>query len=263
MNKLIMKMLVLTLLIGGNFMATPCFAVDAHYFGQTDSDIVSVMPYGNNEKAGHYVKSDDAKIFYEVYGKGEPVLVLHGGGVGCTYEMGRFIDELSKNYMVIAPSTKGQGKSEIGTKPITYVNKTNDIMAVANEVTKKPMIILGFSDGAYTAYKIASMYPKQVKKVIAIGAGENIPALRKILLSTLDDLAKGDKRFVDEKIALCPEPDRLNNFLKRYFSFFNNELISKDLFNSIKCPVLVISGELDQNAPLDTIINAYKMIPNA
>ena len=243
--------------------AMPVYSQNVHYFEQTDQDTVSQVPYGNNAQAGHYVKADDARIYYEVYGKGEPVLVLHGGGVGCTYEMGRFIDELSKDHLVIAPSTRGQGKSEIGVKPITYVQKAEDMMAVVNQVTKKPMVILGFSDGAYTAYKIAVMYPDRVKKVVAIGAGENIPGLRKIPMNTLADFAAFDKRFIDEKVALCPEPEKLPDFLNRYFTFFNNERISKELFNSIRCPVLVIAGELDPNAPLDTVINAYKMIPNA
>ncbi|MGN0847546.1 MAG: alpha/beta fold hydrolase [Kiritimatiellia bacterium] len=263
MDRFITHVFGLMLLIGVNFTAIPSYAVGVHYFGQTATDIVSEIPYGNNEAAGQYVTSDDARIYYEVYGRGEPVLVLHGGGVGCTYEMGRFIDELSKTNMVIAPSTRGQGKSEIGAKPITYANKANDMMAVVNQVTEKPVTILGFSDGAYTAYKIASMYPNRVKKIVAIGAGENIPALRKIPLSTLEELAKEDKRFIDENIARCPEPDRLQDFLNRYFFFFNHELISKELFGSIRCPVLVISGERDQNAPLDTILNAYKMIPDA
>ena len=62
----------------------------------------------------------DTKIYYEVYGKGEPLLVLHGGGVGCTYEMGRFIDELSKDYMVIAPSTHTFGRKPLGwARPIS------------------------------------------------------------------------------------------------------------------------------------------------
>ena len=240
------------------------YGADVHYFGQTQDDTVSEINYGNNLSAGHYVKADDALIYYEVYGNGsEAVLILHGGGVGCTYEMGRFIDELSKNYTVIAPSTRGHGKSGIGTKEITYEQKADDMMATVNQVTKKPIIILGFSDGAYTAYKIAAMYPNKVKKVIAIGAGENISALRKIPLNTLDDLAKFDERFIKEKIALCPEPDKLQNFLNEYYTFFNNELISRNIFSKIKCPVLLISGELDQNAPLDTVISAYKMILNA
>lgn len=62
------------------------------FFYQQPSDYVSSIPYGNNAKVGKYVQADDAKIYYEVYGKGEPFLVLHGGGVGVTYEMGQFID---------------------------------------------------------------------------------------------------------------------------------------------------------------------------
>ncbi len=234
-----------------------------HYFGQTDSDVVSSTPYGSNDAVGRYVQADDAKIYYEVYGEGAPILVLHGGGVGCSYEMGRFIDLLSEKYMVVVPSTRGQGKSEIGTAPITYEQKANDMMAVVNATTQRPLVILGFSDGAYTAYKIASTYPERVKKIVAIGAGENIPGLRKIPQSSLEDFARIDPRFVREKLALCPEPEKLQDFLDRYFEFFNNERISKELFGSLQCPVLFIAGELDQNAPLDTVINAYKMTPCA
>ncbi|MBR7070310.1 MAG: alpha/beta hydrolase [Oxalobacter sp.] len=241
----------------------PAYSQGVHYFGQKDHDTVSQVPYGNNAAAGHFVKVDDVRIYYEVYGKGEPVLVLHGGGVGCTYEMGRFIDELSKDHLVIAPSTRGHGKSGIGVKPVTYAQKADDMMAAVNQVTKKPMVILGFSDGAYTAYKIAAMYPDRVRKIVAIGAGENLPGLRKIPMAKLADFAALDQRFIDEKVALCPEPDKLQDYLDRYFTFFNQETISKALFSSIRCPVLVIAGEKDANAPLDTVISAYKMIPNA
>ena len=239
------------------------FAHDTHYFMQGEKDIVSATPYGNNPAAGKYVSVGDTKIYYEVYGKGEPLLVLHGGGVGCTYEMGRFIDELSKSYMVIAPSTRGQGKSGIGKKAITYEQKAKDIMAAVDKVTKKPMIILGFSDGAFTAYKIASMYPKRVKKIVAIGAGELDPATHQFPVLTLDALAQYDKRFIEEKKALSPEPEKLPDFLNRYYAFFNSVKVGKELFSSIKCPVLLIAGELDANAPLDTVISAYKMLPNA
>lgn len=257
MKKLIL--LAITFCFTGIFT----FAHDTHYFMQGEKDIVSATPYGNNPAAGKYVSVGDTKIYYEVYGKGEPLLVLHGGGVGCTYEMGRFIDELSKDYMVIAPSTRGQGKSGIGTKAITYEQKAKDIMAAVDKVTKKPMIILGFSDGAFTAYKIASMYPKRVKKIVAIGAGELDPATHQFPVLTLDALAQYDKRFIEEKKALSPELEKLPDFLNRYYAFFNSVKVGKDLFSSIKCPVLLIAGELDANAPLDTVISAYKMLPNA
>ena len=247
------------------FCSVPLFGEDARYFGQTESDVVSAIPYGLNDAAGRYASAGDARIYYETYGDSDAdvAVVLHGGGVGCTYEMGRFIDELTPAYRVVAPSTRGHGRSEIGTAPITYEQKANDVMAAVNAETNKSFIIVGFSDGAYTAYKIAAMYPERVKKIVAIGAGESVPATRKFPKSTLEDFAAYDKPFVESKIKNCPEPEKLQDYLNRYYDFFNSELISKELFSSIKCPVLLVAGELDPNAPLDTVISAYKMIPNA
>ena len=62
------------------------------YFMQPESVKGSDTPYGNNPAVGHYVQADDAKIYYEVYGKGQPIFVFHGGGVGTAYEMGSIID---------------------------------------------------------------------------------------------------------------------------------------------------------------------------
>ena len=90
-------------------------------FMQPTSYVGSSVQYGNNTSAGHYAQADDAKIYYEVYGEGSPIIVLHGGGVGCTYEMGQFIDSLSQTNKVIAISTRGHGRSEIGTKPVSVI----------------------------------------------------------------------------------------------------------------------------------------------
>lgn len=92
--------------------------------------------YGNNSEAGHFVQAGDARLYYEVYGSGETIVLLHGGIMGSTDEMTAFIDKLKPNYQVIAMSTRGHGKSEIGTAEITYELKSNDVMAVVNAVTK-------------------------------------------------------------------------------------------------------------------------------
>lgn len=137
------------------------------------------------------------------------------------------------------------------------------MMAVVNEVTKEPFTILGFSDGGYVAYKIATMFPDRVKKMITICAGENIPGLKTIPSIKIADLQKQDPEFVKEKLELCPEQDKLQNYLDVFSNFLSNELISKNIFSKIQCPTLVMAGEVDTHAPLDTVINAYKMIPNA
>lgn len=232
------------------------------HFLQPVAVSTNAIPYGNNPKAGKYVQAGDAKIYYEVYGKGTLIVILHGGIAGSTYEMFQFIDSLSKTNQVIAISTRGHGKSEIGTMPVTYEQKANDVLAVINSVTKEDVTLIGFSDGAYTGYKVAAMYPSKVKKLIAIGAGEQVPGLRKVVFNA-EQLFKLDSLYWKQQLALMPEPKRIQEFWTNMENFYNTMNASKTLFSSIKCPVLVMSGEKDMNAPLATVIAAYQMIPNS
>ena len=64
------------------------------HFMQANPSSANKIQYGNNSKAGHYVNAGDAKIYYETYGKGQPIVILHGGIFGSTYEMFQFIDSL-------------------------------------------------------------------------------------------------------------------------------------------------------------------------
>ena len=114
------------------------------------------------------------------------------------HKMGQLIDKLRQNYQVITVSTRGHGRSEIGQLPLTYEQKANDMLAVMKAVTKEPAILLGFSDGAYTAYKVVSMYPERVDRVIAIGAG----TLKKGFFSgemKVEDLAQIDAKFIKQQ----------------------------------------------------------------
>ena len=144
---------------------------DLRYFMQSNAK-ASSTPYGNNVSAGKYVQSEDAKIYYEIYGNGSPIVVLHGGIVGSSLEMGRFIDSLSQKHQVISITTRGHGRSEMGSKVPSYEQKAADVNVVLQKVTKEKVTILGFSDGAYTGYFFAIQYPDKIDKLIAIGAGE-------------------------------------------------------------------------------------------
>lgn len=231
-------------------------------FMQQAPSSANAIPYGNNPKAGHYIQAGDAKIYYEVYGKGKPLVVLHGGIVGSTYEMAQFIDSLSKWYQVIAVSTRGHGKSEMGSLIPNYERKAEDINAIIKGTTKDSVIVLGFSDGAYTGYYLAQRHPETVKKMIAIGAGEwkqgfrTFDFSRKMLLGI-------DSLYIKQQLALMPQPERYDEWLLRINKYYNSIRIGKEILGRVRCPVLVMAGEKDQNAPLKTVIAAYEMIPNA
>jgi pimeloyl-ACP methyl ester carboxylesterase len=225
------------------------------------ANVVNKIPYGANAKAGHYVQAKDAKIYYEVYGKGKPIVLLHGGLFGSAIEMAGFIDSLKKKFLVIAVSTRGHGKSEIGTDPLTMEQRANDVMAVINAVTKDSVIILGFSDGGYTAYKTGSMYPDRVKKMIVIGAGELYPGLREFNF-TAKQAVNMDTAYWKQQLKLMPEPNRLEEVFEQVSSCYNKLTVGKDLLSSVKCPVLVMAGDRDQGNSVEHVVNAARMIPN-
>lgn len=231
------------------------------YFMQGDVK-ASLIQYGNNAASGAYVKSDDAKIYYEIYGKGSPVVVLHGGIVGSSLEMGSFIDSLSQKHQVIAISTRGHGKSEMGIKIPSYEQKAKDVNAVLEKVTKDKVTILGFSDGAYTGYYFAKNYPDKIEKLIAIGAGEWKKGFREFKMD-YKTFSAMDEIYWKQQMAIRPEPKRIDEWFISLSNYYSNLNIDITILGQIKCPVLVLAGEKDQNAPLDTVIAAYKMIPDA
>ena len=231
------------------------------YFTQGNSS-GSSTPYGENIRVGNYVQADDAKIYYEVYGTGKPILILHGGGVGTPYELGKILDELKKNNQLIVMSARGHGRSEIGHSPITYKQKADDAIAVLNKITREPVQILGFSDGAYTAYEIAALYPERVERIAAIGAGTLNAGYFPSEIS-LADLEKLDEKFFAAQKKIRPEPERWQEFLSDYMKFWNKQSVGAETFGKIKCPVLLIVGDEDDHAPVITVLAAHQLIENS
>lgn len=223
--------------------------------------IMYKTPYGNNPKMGHYVQAKDAKIYYEIYGKGQPIVLLHGGLFGSNIEMADFIEKLKKNYQVISISTRGHGKSTLGTEPLTLAQRANDAMAVINAVTKDSVIVIGFSDGGYSAYQLGAMYPNRVKKMVVIGAGELYPGLREFNI-TAKQAMELDKNYIEQQLKLMPEPHRLEEMFAAIRNYYNNLSVGKELLGTIKCPVLVMAGDRDAGNQVEHVVKAARMIPN-
>lgn len=175
--------------------------------------------------------------------------------------MGQFIDSLSTTHQVIAISTRGHGKSEMGSVVPSYEQKSKDVLAVIESVTQEKVTVLGFSDGAYTGYFFAGDFPEKIDQLIAIGAGEWEDGFRTFTMTSESAFAM-DEPYWKQQLALRPEPQRIDEWFETVGNYYNKLIVGKDVFEKIKCPVLVLAGEKDQNAPLNTVIDAYRMIPN-
>jgi pimeloyl-ACP methyl ester carboxylesterase len=225
-------------------------------FGQAE-------PYGNNPKTGKYFNVGDAKIYYEVYGKGLPLVMLHGGVYGYIDEFEYLIPKLAEHYQVICIATRGHGKSEIGKEPYTYKQRADDAFKVIRSITKDSVVVFGFSDGGYSGLKLAAIYPELVKRLVVLGAGDNPKTKSKKFNYTPEGLMKSDSAFFSGRLALMPEPGRWKESLAMLTNLYNEDYISTETFEKIKCPVLVMSGDRDEYSSIEAVTKCARSIKGA
>lgn len=222
-------------------------------------------PYGNNPAAGKYhTLKDGTKIYYEVYGKGKPFVLLHGGVYGYIDEFEPFIGKLADDYQVICIATRGHGKSEIGKAAFTWEQRADDAFQVIRSITRDSVMLLGFSDGGFSAYKLAALHPALVKRMIVIGASDRGKTVQREKFSySSASLLSGSKEFFKGRLSLMPQPDRWDEALEKLNHLYNDENLSAETFEKIQCPVLLMSGDRDKYHTVEGMIAVYKSIKNA
>jgi len=230
---------------------------------------VETIPYGANPAAGHYLRVDDANIYYETYGSGgTPLVLLHGGLYGYIDEFGDLIGQLSKHRRVIAIATRGHGKSDIGNKPFSYALFANDALAVIHRETNEKVDVVGFSDGAITSYLLVSEHPELVRRLVAIGGprGEKDwteSAVKEIKQSQPSDVEKSSPGFVAERKKLMPAPERWEEFVARVTKLEDAfEHVSDQQIQSIQKPTLILAGDRDPYNRAEKFLEIYRLLPH-
>lgn len=224
------------------------------------------LKYGDNAQAAHFHNVGDANIYYETYGQGQPLLLLHGGLFGSIAEYEKYIPQLSQSFKVIAISTRGHGKSEIGSKPFSYKLFAQDAVSILQNETNQPATILGFSDGAITGYIIGAQFPMLVQRMVLIGGGLSTNDYLPEGLAWVNnfDGAKLSSEFIKERKKLMPEPKRWLEFttqLKR--TWLEPEFISKDVIRNITAPTLIVGGDKDDFMNTNSFVNQKSLVNNA
>ncbi len=210
--------------------------------------------YGKYKK-GRFINLDDAKIYTEEYGKGEPLILLHGNN-GSIADFYLQIPFLAKHFKVIAIDTRGQGRStDLSTTPYSYDRFAEDLYQIIIQLGLEKVNIVGWSDGGNTALSFNLAHPALVKKVVTIGANLYPSGVEDSLMATFKNQINTDE---------LPKNHRLTKLMLEHPNITESQL--KEIHN----PVLVIAGSHDVIKPAHTqlIANQIKgaklqIIPNA
>ena len=130
---------------------------------------VAAVPYGSNRVAGKTFVHDGVTLYYEVYGRGTPLLVVHGNS-GSIGTMAAQIAFFRSRYRVIAMDSRDHGRSGDSPGPITYEKMTDDLAALLDHLNTGPVDVLGWSDGGIEALLLGIRHPAKVKKIAAMAA---------------------------------------------------------------------------------------------
>jgi pimeloyl-ACP methyl ester carboxylesterase len=224
----------------------------------------SQINYGSNKQVGKYVNVNDIKVYYEIYGAGEPLLLLHGNS-GSIESFLYQIPELSKHFKVIAVDSRAQGKSTDSDKEITYALMASDMSALIDKLNLGSVHVVGWSDGGNVGLELALAQPQKVKKLVTLGANythENWMAPPDSIAMEANDprllktapLLKKYKEGLDKLSPVVRK--KLADLMEKYPNFTEEQL------KQIRVPVLVVVGDRDA-INLAQTISLFASLPHS
>jgi len=195
--------------------------------------------YGNNSSAGKYLKIRGIKMYYEIYGSGEPLLLIHGNG-GSIGSFAGNIPYFSKKYKVIAVDSRSQGKSYDPQDSLSFEMMADDFAALLDSLHIKSAYVLGWSDGGINALLLAMRHPAKVKKLVSTGAN-----LWPDSTAIIGSLWKEEKAYYDSSFQKTFSSTEDKNSWKLFLLDWFQPNITLSSLHSIKCPSLIVCGDHD------------------
>ena len=136
------------------------------------SPTVHRPPYGENPERGRFVEVHGTRLYVENYGAGQAVLQIHGHDANIA-SLSRQLDALIPHYRVIAADSRGQGRSEKGSEPLSYERMADDFNDLLEHLKLSQVYVFGFSDGGIVGLLLAIRHPDKVAKLAIAGAALN------------------------------------------------------------------------------------------
>ena len=227
-------------------LAATSFAVSV--FAQQDNPF-DTTTYGRNDKAGKYIKTRGINMYYETYGTGEPLLIIHGNG-GSIKDFLYQVPYFAKTYKVILADSRAQGKSVDTKDSLTYEMMADDLNALLDSLHIDSSYVIGWSDGGINGLLLAMRHPAKVKKLAVTGANLWPDT------TAVDPFIYNWAMKLNDSLSKVQVTPQIKNDKKLLHLLSYEPHISIAQLSKIQCPTLVIGGDHDVLLPKHTMLIA-------
>ena len=201
-------------------------------------------------------KSGDAtvngmKMYYEVSGKGYPLIVLHGAYMNIP-SMGDIIPKLAGTHKVYALEFQGHGRTNDINRPITYQNLADDVAAFMDTARLEKADVFGYSMGAIAGLQLAIRHPEKVNKLVAASVVYDLEGWQPEFKAAIPQMTVEmivNMPFAEDYRKLAPNPDGFPELVKKLIALEKEPMAWEKEVKALKTPVLIITGDSDVNTP--------------
>ena len=207
---------------------------------------------GSNDLVGQYAKIRGFNMYYETYGYGQPLLLIHGNGGSISNFMYQ-VPYFAKSYKVIVADSRAQGKSVDPGDSLSYEMMADDMNALLDTLHLDSCYVIGWGDGGINGLLLAMRHPDKVKKLAITGANLWSDT------SSIDPEAFMWAMSYNASLARVKQTPEIRNNRKVAHLLSYEPHIKTQQLEKIQCPTLVIGGDHDVVLPKHTFLIAQSI----
>ncbi len=212
------------------------------------------------EQSG-YAPLNGIKIWYAVFGRGAPVILLHGGLANADY-WGKQVPVLAKRYRVVVMDSRGHGRSTRDARPFGYDLMASDVLGLIDFLKIQKAAVVGWSDGAILGLDIAIHHPERLSKLFAFAANSDPSGVKDVTKSPVFNayIARAEKEY--EKLSTTPS--EYQSFLAQITKMWETQPNwTADDLRGIKVPIWIVDADHDEAIKRENTLFMADEIPDS